>query len=142
VPAPETVESGNDPSGVRRSRLQASFLGRAWTRIRVLVFPEPACPAVFSHDVEALRTRLFTGDPELAAFVLARAEGFTEDLRDRIRSAEERAAGLQAAAAMAAAFSVAAAALLADPSTIHGPGWQLGFAAGVLLVVFGLVASA
>lgn len=106
-----------------------------WAAVFLAVDDKTAFPET-SDDI---RAKLTTGDPELAAELLAEADEAHDRLRERIEGAERRATTLQGASAIAASLTLTAAGLLIDPAKLRGVGWQLLFGLTVVYITFALV---
>lgn len=109
-----------------------------WAAVFLAVDDETAFPEIRDD----LRAKLTTGDPELAADLLAEADGAHGRLRERIEGAERRATTLQGASAIAASLTLTAAGLLIDPTKLRGVGWQVLFGLTVVYITFALVMCA
>ena len=136
----------SDPPGFWVERLRARFkeggrLRRTYDRI----FLPVANPVEFTEGHENLVKRLHPPEgpdaAERAAEILAEAQATFAAAEARGEGAERRATTLQGAVAIAASVLLAGAALLGDPSKVHGDGWRLGLGVLLILVTVCLVAA-
>lgn len=128
----------SDPPGfwVERMRARLKVGGRA-RRIYDRLFLPVADPVEFTEGHEELVERLRPPEgpdaAERAAEVVAEARATFTAAEVRGEGAERRATTLQGAVAIAASVLLAGAALLGDPTKVHGYGWRLGL--GILLIL-------
>jgi hypothetical protein len=109
-----------------------SWVGERFTVLRRRVFLPVAPPTTFL-DSEAIRERLETDDPVLAAELLAQAREIGSAPQDRVEGVERRATTLLGTVGIATSLSVAGAALVLDPSKLHGDAWRIAVAIGFFL---------
>jgi hypothetical protein len=116
-----------------------------WRRKYNTLFLPVSDPVEFTeaHDelVGKLRPPASPSADERSKDILAEAQAALASTEARGESAERRATTLQGAVAIAASVLLAGAALLGDPTKIHGAGWRIGFALLLLAVTVCLVAA-
>lgn len=102
-------------------------------------------PVEFTEPHAALVARLQpSAGPsaeERSKEILAEAQAVLASAEARGEGAERRATTLQGAVAIAASVLLAGAALLGDPTKVHGVGWRIGFAIFLFVVTVCLVAA-
>lgn len=136
----------NEPPGFWVERLREKFPQESRRRrIYDRVFLPVADPVEFTEKHEELVARLRpSAGPsaeERSKEILAEAEATLASTEARGEGAERRATTLQGAVAIAASVLLAGAALLGDPTKIHGGGWRAGLAFILLAVTVCLVAA-
>jgi hypothetical protein len=100
---------------------------KQWRRVSLPV----GAPRRFLDTAE-IKKRLQTEDPHLAAELLAQAREVAAAPNERSDGVERRATTLLGTVGIATSLSVAGAALVLDPSKLHGAGWRFAVAAGFL----------
>jgi hypothetical protein len=116
-----------------------------WRRRYDRLFLPVSDPVEFTEDHEELVAKLrppagLSAD-ERSREILAEAQAALASAEARGEGAERRATTLQGAVAIAASVLLAGAALLGDPTKVHGPGWRIGFALLLFAVTVCLVAA-
>jgi hypothetical protein len=110
-----------------------------------MLFLPVSDPVEFTEDhaelVAGLRPAPGPSADERSKEILAEAQAALASAESRGEGAERRATTLQGAVAIAASVLLAGAALLGDPTKVHGVGWRIGFALLLFVVTICLVAA-